>query len=210
LERESKYKIAHRYYDKDFKIFRIEPEIVAYVNWLSPIIKQRYSKPISDEQVINGFIGQELFAGLLLQYKIPNVYANPLYKDYKLMRQISEKHFDIFIPSLPKGKQYISIKTVQEGSNYIRFMANAGDWKNEIHDIVVVMKLDNMQEKRAHIAGWLTTEEVEGLPINNYGAYWTYLDEKSVEQHNLDSTDKLTSLHEPLPLIDQLLELANE
>jgi len=166
--------------------FEIEKEIVEYVKWLNSKVETRTRKIIEKEKGEAGFIGQELFEGFLLQYKIPHVYACPLYKSIA-MRQVNGKHFDFIIPGLPDGKQNVSVKTVPEDGGFknIRFMANKKSWSEEVHDIVVVIKIDNLKENKAHIAGWLTEKEVESLPIGNWGngdAYWTYLNAVDVKK----------------------------
>lgn len=200
---------------------KIEPEIVEYARFLMEIIPQRTKKRIEKEKGEMGLIGQELFNGFLLQYKIPNVYGNPLYED-KRMRQWKGKHFDFFIPHMPENKKFISVKTVPEGSRAVRFMANVESWKNEIHDIVVAIKIESKKRYEGYIAGWLDAKVVETLPIGNWdkehdsywNAYWTYLDPEFV-CHNRESeipnsaSRRLKPLYSTLDLVQELLNGAH-
>lgn len=192
--------------------FKIEPEIVEYAVWLNGLMPKRTGKRIEKEKGEQGYIGQELFNGLLLQYKIPNVYGNPLYEDPK-MRQIDGKHFDFIVPHMPKGKRIISVKTTPDHPKAVRFMANVQSWNNEIHDIVVAIKIDSLKECKAHIAGWLDAKTVETLPTYDFGeglAYWTYLDPELVNDNKGCEIPKYASpnlkpLNDPRELMKLLL-----
>jgi len=167
---------------------------------------KRTQKSLNKEKSEQGFIGQELFSGFLLQFNIPNVYANPIYEDMKI-RQIEGKHFDFIVPHMPKGKKIISIKTTPEGSNCVRFMANVESWKDEIHDIVIAIKIDSLSDYRAHVVGWLESSVVESLPKHDFGrglAYWTYLDPELVNS-NRENEPKLKSLNPAPNIMNELL-----
>jgi len=192
--------------------FIIEPEIVEYAIWLNGLISKRVQKSIEKEKGEQGLIGQELFNGFLLQYKIPNVYGNALYEDPK-MRQINGKHFDFIIPRMPKGKKIISVKTIPDKHNATRFMANVKSWNNEIHDIAIAIKIDSLKDCKAYIAGWLDAKTVESLPIHDFGtgqAYWTYLDPDLVDANKESEisgycSPKLKRLNKPRDLIKLIL-----
>jgi hypothetical protein len=196
--------------------FTIEPEIVKYASWLNELMPERTQKFIEKEKGEQGFIGQELFSGFLLQFKIPNVYANPLYEDMKI-RQKEGKHFDFIVPHMPKGKKIISIKTTPEGSKKVRFMANVKSWKDEVHDIAVAIKIDSLKDRKAHIGGWLDAKTVETLPINDFGegdAYWTYLDTELVNGNKESeisgySSPKLKPLNSAPNIMEELLNYPN-
>jgi hypothetical protein len=182
--------------------FTIEPEIIEYAKYITQKVIERTFKKEGWTERYMGILGQELFNGFLLQYKIPNVYANPIYEDM-VMRQIKEKHFDFIIPRMPKRMQNISVKVTREGNNYKRFLANVEQWKNEIHDIAIAIKIDSLQNRKAHIAGWLYAKEVEKLPIIDLGtgdAYYTYLD--SIEA----TKEGVTPLRNPIELMQTLLQ----
>jgi hypothetical protein len=196
--------------------FKIEPEIIDYAVWLNGLMPERTLKDIEKEKGEQGLIGQELFNGFLLQFKIPCVYANPLYEKME-MRQWKGKHFDFYIPHMPKGMRFISVKTTPEGDNKVRFMANVESWKNEIHDIAIAIKIDSLKDRKAHIAGWLEAKIVKTLPKNDFGnglAYWTYLDPEFVEGNKESeipccASPKLKPLHEPTFLIKEILKGAS-
>jgi hypothetical protein len=184
----------------------IESEIVKYARWLNDLMPERTRKRIDKEKGEQGFIGQEVFNGFLLQYKIPNIYANPLYEDMKI-RQIQSKHFDFIVPHMPKGKKIISIKTTPEGSKYVRFMANVESWNDEVHDIAVAIKIDSLSHYRAHIVGWLESSTVESLPKQDFGrglAYWTYLDPELVNC-NRENEPNLRPLNPAPNIMEELL-----
>jgi hypothetical protein len=197
------YTVLHTINDP-YPQFKIEAEIVDYAKWVNGIISKRTLKSIEKEKGEQGLIGQELFNGFLLQFKIPNVYANPLYEDFKRMRQIDGKHFDFIVPHIPRGKQVISVKTTPERQRCLRFMANVESWKNEMHDIAVAIKIDSLNESKAHIAGWLDAKTVESLPVDDFGtgyAYWTYLDPQLVNENKESEIPKYAS-HKLKPLND--------
>jgi hypothetical protein len=210
IEMVKKYMIEHTINDP-YPQFVIEPEIVKYASWMTELMLKRTRKSIGKKQVEQGVIGQELFSGVLLQFKIPNVCANPLYEDMKI-RQIKGKHFDFIVPHMPEGNRIISIKTTPEGSNYVRFMANVESWENEVHDIVIAIKIVGVSE--AHIAGWLEAKTVKTLPIDDFGegdAYWTYLDPELVKGNKKSeisrvSSPKLKPLNPPQNIMPELLK----
>jgi len=182
--------------------FIIEPEIIEYAEYITEKVMERTIEKEGRTARKVGLLGQELFNGFLLQYKIPNVYANPMYEE-KRMRQIKAKHFDFIIPHMPKRMQIISVKVTREGNNYKRFLANVEQWKNEIHDVVIAIKIDNLQNRKAHIAGWLYSNEVEKLPINDLGtgdAFYTYLDPTDATKEGI------TPLKNPIDLMQTLLK----
>ncbi len=206
IEMFKKYMIEHTINDP-YPQFVIEPEIVKYASWLNEFMPERTRNFIEKEKGEQGFIGQELFSGFLLQFKIPSVYANPIYEDMK-MRQIEGKHFDFIVPHMPEGKKIISVKTVPEGSNCVRYMANVESWKDEVHDIAVAIKIDSLKDCKAHIDGWLDAKSVETLPIRGYGkgdAYWTYLDPDLVNA-NREYEPKLRPLNTVTDLVTELLK----
>ncbi|MCJ7422900.1 hypothetical protein MUP01_01340 [Candidatus Bathyarchaeota archaeon] len=215
IEMVKKHMIEHTIKDP-YPQFVIEPEIVKYASWLTELMLKRTRKSIGKEQSEQGVIGQELFSGVLLQFKIPNVYANPLYEDMKI-RQIEGKHFDFIVPHMPEGKRIISVKTTPEGSEKIRFMANVKSWKDEVHDIAVAIKIDSLKDCKAHIDGWLEAKTVETLPINDWGegpAYWTYLDPELVNGNKESeisgsSSPKLKPLNSARNIMDELLSYPN-
>lgn len=182
--------------------FLIEPEIIEYAKYITEkVIGRTIQKEGITERTI-GILGQELFNGFLLQYRIPNIYANPIYKE-RTMRQIKEKHFDFIVPHMPKRMKIISIKTIREGERYIRFMVNVEKWKHEIHDIAIAIKINNLQNRNAHISGWLYTNEVEKLPSHDFGqgtAYWTYLNPEDARECEIQP------LHNATELMQKLLE----
>jgi hypothetical protein len=206
------YTIMHTI-NEPYPQFIIEPEIIDYAVWLNGLMPERTLKDIEKEKGEQGLIGQELFNGFLLQFKIPCVYANPLYEKME-MRQWKGKHFDFYIPHMPEGMKFISVKTTPEGSNCIRFMANVESWKNEKHDIAIAIKIDSLKDCKAHIAGWLEAKVVKTLPKHDFGkglAYWTYLDPELVEGNKESeipdcASPKLKPLHEPRPLIEKILK----
>jgi hypothetical protein len=176
--------------------FIIEPEIVEYAIYITEKVVSRTKEQEGFKARKLGILGQELFNGFLLQYKIPNVYANPIYKDMR-MRQIYQKHFDFIIPHTPKGTQILSIKTTPHGERYKRLMANVEQWENEIHDIVIAIKIDSLKELKAHIAGWLYSKEVEKLPIHDFGegdAYYTFLNPTEAEEAEIPPLRNITNL----------------
>jgi hypothetical protein len=167
--------------------FLIEPEIIEYAEYVTKKVMERTYNKEGYVARKAGILGQELFNGFLLQYKIPNVYANPMYEDMTI-RQIKEKHFDFIIPHMPHGMQNLSVKVTQEGKTYVRFLANVEQWKNELHDIAVAIKIENIQSRKAHIAGWLYAREVEKLPITDLGtgdAYYTYLNPDEAKKEGI-------------------------
>jgi len=188
--------------------FTIEPEIVKYASWLNGLMPERTKRIVEKVKGQQGWIGQELFNGLLQQFKIPNVYANPLYEHMTRMRQINGLHFDFIVPHMPERMRIISVKTIPEGTKYVRFMANVKSWKDEAHDIAVVVKIDSLEQYKAHIVGWLYADEVEELPIYDFGigeAYWTYLDPDMVDE-NKESSPELKKLNPCTSLISELLK----
>jgi hypothetical protein len=196
--------------------FTIEPEIVKYAKWLNDLMPERTRKSIEKEKGEQGFIGQELFNGFLLQKKIPNVYANPIYENMT-MRQKEGKHFDFIVPHMPEGKRIISVKTTPENSKGFdnkRFMANVESWENEAHDIVIAIKIDSLCNHSAHIAGWLEAKTVKTLPIHDWKkgpAYWTYLDPELANGNKEseisgESSPKLTPLNPTPDIMEELLK----
>lgn len=194
--------IAEHTINDPYPQFIIEPEIIEYAEYVTKKVMERTAKKEGWIPRKMGVLGQELFNGFLLQYKISNVYANPIYEDM-VMRQIKEKHFDFIIPHMPKGKQIVSIKVTPEGTTYIRFLANVEQWKNEIHDIAIGIKIDSLENRKAHIAGWLYAKEVEKLPITDLGAgdaYYTYLDPIEATK------EEIIPLRNPIELMQTLLK----
>jgi hypothetical protein len=204
--------------------FEIEEEIVQYASWVAELIYKRTRNNQLEtnqdwsalENKKQGFMGQELFAGLLLQFKIPNVYAVPFYKNAKFMREIENKDFDFFVPSLVKEKRYISVKTVPEGKEKRRVIIKKALWGHEKHDIMVAIKIDSVKDKVAHIAGWLYAHEVETLPTNDFGfgeSYWTYLNamdvknNKSIENSGVASS-KLMILRKAKDIVEDMKNVA--
>jgi hypothetical protein len=182
--------------------FIIEPEIIEYAEYVTEKVMERTFNKEGWTPRKMGVLGQELFNGFLLQYKIPNVYANPIYEDM-VMRKIKEKHFDFIIPHMPDGMQIVSVKVTQEGIRYKRFLANVEQWKNEIHDIAIGIKINSLQNRKAHIAGWLYPKEVEKLPIIDLGtgdAYYTYLDPTEATKEGI------TPLRNTIDLMQTLLK----
>ena len=123
-----RYAKEHTVHDP-YPQFEIESEIVEYVEYLNKLMPRRTVKNIDAYKGKMGWLGQELFAGLLLQFKIPCVYANAIYENWKMMRAIQVKlgefkHFDFIVPHMPEGMKVISVKTAPEGYNIKRFMAN--------------------------------------------------------------------------------------
>jgi len=206
IEMVKKYMIEHTINDP-YPQFIIEPEIVEYASWVTELMLKRTRKSIGKEQVEQGVIGQELFSGFLLQYKIANVYANPLYEDMT-MRQKEGKHFDFFVPHMPEGKRIISVKTTSEDPKDKKFLANVESWENEIHDIAVAIKIDSLSAHRAHIAGWLDSADVESLPTQDLGcglAYWTFLNPDSVND-NIEYEPTLKPLNPAPNIVEELLK----
>ena len=197
-----KAKLEELTINEPYPQFRIEPEIIAYAMYVT---KKVVSRTIQKENInarTLGVLGQELFNGCLLQYKIPNVYANPIYKD-KTMRQINKKHFDFIVPHMPKEKQIISIKTISEREKDTRFVATIEEWENEIHDIAIAIKIDSLTQHKAHMAGWLFAKEIEKLPTYDFGwgmVYYTYLDPTDAQKC------EIPPLHNIIPLMEQLLK----
>jgi len=210
-----RYAKEHTVHDP-YPQFEIEPEIIEYVEYLNKLMPRRTVKNIDAVKGEMGWLGQELFAGLLLQFKIPCVYANAIYENWQMMRAIQVKpgefkHFDFIVPHMPEGMKVISVKTAPEGYNIKRFMANVESWENEIHDIAVAVKIDNLKERKAYIVGWLPASEIITLPIHDFGqgeAYWTYLNPEAVElNRGRDIPGNASAKLKPLRLSnDQLME----
>jgi len=188
----------------------IEHEVIELASFIHELTKKRSRKNIEGRLGKSGWLGQELFNGILLQNKISNLYANPIYEDQEVFRKISDKHFDFFIPTLG----YLSVKTVPEGARKTRFMANVDQWRDEVHDYAVAIKIESLEDSKAWLYGWLYESEVESLPIHDFGggnAYWTYLDRKKVES-NRDTerpgyaSKKLLPLHPASDLVKKLLD----
>lgn len=208
----TKFPVVYDFTEDKAKIW-IEPEIIDYAKWLAPKIAERSGKNIGSQNNIQGLLGQELFYGFLLQCKIPHIYANAIYKDMKI-RKMENNHFDFIVPHMPTGKQIISIKTVPEGENYVRFLANVDGWKDETHDIAIAVKIESLVENKAYLAGWLKAETVESLPIYDWGegdAYWTYLNSKTVgrmvelnKEMPRIASPKLKPLNSINPLIESI------
>jgi len=158
----------------------IPREIVEYAKYVNKVVSPRTVKKIESDKGEMGLLGQEIFNGMLLNLKVPNLYANPIYEECDVFRKMKGKHFDFCIP--PIG--HIGVKTTPEGSTYRRFLANVDRWKNEIHDIAVAIKIENLGSLKAYFSGWLYAKEVESLPTHEFKkgegkAYWTYLNPDS-------------------------------
>lgn len=96
-------------------------------------------------------------------------------------------------------------------------MANVKSWKDEVHDIAVAIKIDSLEDCKAHIGGWLYAKEVEKLPIHDWGkgdAYWTYLDTELVNGNRESeisgySSPKLKPLNSAPNIMEELLSYPN-
>ena len=190
------YLQADKYYKVD-----IEPELIKYSKFLVKEIKERTMKDIPDESMRAGILGQTIFHYILLAYKVPHVYADPLLGNQFAFRKYFGKHFDVFIPNIG----FLSVKTASEGENRIRVLIPVEEWHNEQHDYLIAMKIENEAQNEARFYGWLKAEEVEALPkyrgpeTGYKEVYWTYLDpELARENREYDIDFKASSMLKPL------------
>ena len=163
----------------------IEPETIDVTKGIQRITEGRSRSVINRQNSFEGYLGQELFMGLMLQHKIPCIYANPAYENREIFRSVCGKDFDVAIPNFG----FISVKTTPEGYSKKRLLANVNSWHKEAHDVVVAIKIDSLKAREASFYGWLRDSEIEDLPTKNFGtglAYWTFLKSANVVEYNHD------------------------
>ena len=203
--------------------FEVEPEIVDHARFIASKMPKRVKEQIEAKKGEMGIRGQEIFNAILLQFKVPNLYAQPIlgaeYEKAQIYRMINNKHFDFYIPELPEDMRFISVKTIPSSRWNIRFLANHESWENERHDVVVAVKIDS--KGKARLCGWLYAKEVEELPICTpkmdlrckKPCYWTYFEPWRVGQNRdkeepFDASLKLKALRPMASLMKELMQIS--
>jgi len=204
---------------KSQQIISIEEPHFKWAYFMAETVVSRYGPEHwnKDEKATNfyGYLGEKLFESILLQYKIPNLHADPIYKEFEVYRSLGGRPFDFYIP----GFGTIETKTAppdqpslvkMKPATRIRFMANKDRWDRQRSDYAAAIKIDSEASKRALLSGYLKGSEVEQLPVYNFGlgdAYWTFLDPKKYEEWNREHPDeKLIPLRPASELMKLLLK----
>ncbi len=130
----------------------------------------------------SGFLGQQVFRALLLEWKIPHLSADPIYGNEltEEYRSINGKIFDFYV----KDFGSIEVKTVQPDKKrgfgkYFKNLRDAPRIEFQVDverfhncDYYVGMKI--YDSKYSVMCGYLTGDEVKKLP-HPYGKYVTLL-----------------------------------
>lgn len=153
--------------------FTVEFDIPPIARDIAKILTDRYHesnkhwKEGEDENAFYGMLGELCFSDYLYQYDIPTVYNNPIFQ-----QRMDKRPYDYRIPRTGS----VEVKSYTPGASKRNLLVKVSEWKGS--DYVVAAKFDSQEHGRWK--GWLRGEEVEKLPIDNFGkaeCYYRPLDE---------------------------------
>jgi len=108
------------------------------------------------EMNVYGMLAEFAIADLLYELGIASLYNDVIFQDL-----VGKKPFDFWIP----GVGTLEVKAVLPGERRFRFLIKKDKWSGS--DYAVCVKFES--ETRCRIIGYLTREEVEGLPLLKFG-----------------------------------------
>lgn len=173
--------------------YEIEGEEKKYAQWITQLMISEHRFELSRTHFVKnenlgfffGFLGQQVFRGLLLEWKVPHVYADPIYKKWKEYRSINGKDFDFYVagvgrievvtaqPDKIQGfEDFFEPQTINDfkQTQRTRFIRSVSRFSH--CDYYVGIKI--LDAKTARMYGYLSNTQVKNLQ-SSYGKYQTPL-----------------------------------